>query len=374
MKTTTNKILYLDYIKILLTVLVILHHVCVAYSSSGGWYFIQPSKLMGALIPLTLFVSVNQSFFMGLFFFLAAYFTGASLRKKGMKNFLSDRLKRLGIPLLFYSLILSPVVNFIVYRFGKHNQVTFLEFIEGYDSWIDLGVLWFVAALLNFTLFYALLKWIKPNLTTNIQLPGNRKLLLLAVAVGLITFAVRTIFPVGWSLDPLGFQFGHFTQYIVLFCAGLIAKNNSWLEDIDYKTTVRAGLLALFMIVFLFPLMVYIKNVLHSPISHFMGGLNVISLFYSIWEQIVGFAIIIALLGTGKKYWNKPFTFLDKLSRATFATYIFHPLIVVSLTVALFEWPVEPGIKLLIVGPLSVAGSFLLAGLIIKIKVVNKII
>jgi surface polysaccharide O-acyltransferase-like enzyme len=50
----------------------------------------------------------------------------------------------------------------------------------------------------------------------------------------------------------------------------------------------------------------------------------------------------------------------SKLSRSTFAVYIFHPLVVISLTVALSGWALDPALKLLIVAPLAVAGSFLL--------------
>lgn len=371
---SSENIVYLDHIKILLTVLVILHHAFVTYNTDSGWYYSEPTTLLAAKIPITLLVSINQSFFMGMFFFLSAYFTGASLKRKGTASFLKDRFKRFGIPIIFYSLILSPFVSFIVYRYAKHNQVTLLEYLGGYDSWISLGVLWFVAALLLFTLIYVLIKMVKPNLIIHMKLPGNSSLLLIVIGMGIISFLVRILFPVGWSLKPLGFQFGHFTQYIVLFAAGFLARNNNWLEDLNPKTIKKAGWLALFMIVFLFPIMVYVKNVLHSPIEHFMGGCNWISLYYSIWEQVTGISIMIFLLGVGKKYWNKQSFFLSKVSRSAFATYIFHPLILVSISVAFSGWQIEPALKLCVVGPLSVIGSFLFAMLVVKIKGVNKII
>jgi hypothetical protein len=61
---------YLDHIKVLLTVLVILHHTFITYGAPGGWYFKQPATNIGALIPMTLFVSINQSFFIGMLFFI----------------------------------------------------------------------------------------------------------------------------------------------------------------------------------------------------------------------------------------------------------------------------------------------------------------
>ena len=63
----SQKIYYLDHVKVLLTVLVILHHSFITYGGPGGWYYRQPTTSQAALIPMTMFVSTNQAFFMGLF-------------------------------------------------------------------------------------------------------------------------------------------------------------------------------------------------------------------------------------------------------------------------------------------------------------------
>src|SRR5882757_10572481 len=106
-----KKIYYIDHLKVVLTVLVILHHSFITFGAPGGWYYTQKTTQMGALIPMTMFVAVNQAFFMGFFFFLSAYFVGPSFNKKGAAKFVSDRLVRLGLPLVFYSFILSPLLS-----------------------------------------------------------------------------------------------------------------------------------------------------------------------------------------------------------------------------------------------------------------------
>jgi hypothetical protein len=93
---------------------------------------------------------------MGFFFFLSAYFIPGSYNKKGAARFVKDRLLRLGIPLVFYSFVLSPVLIYLVYYFGKGHHITFIQFLGGFHDWIDFGVLWFVAALLLFTFVYVL--------------------------------------------------------------------------------------------------------------------------------------------------------------------------------------------------------------------------
>jgi fucose 4-O-acetylase-like acetyltransferase len=158
-----SKIFYLDNLKVGLITLVVLHHAALTYGAEGAWYYTQKTTDIGAVIPMLLLVTINQSFFMGFFFFLSAYFIPGSYDRKGAARFVRDRLLRLGIPLIFYSLILSPVLIYLVDYFGKGHRITFIQFLDGYHDWINFGVLWFVAALLLFTLLYVVWRMASKN-------------------------------------------------------------------------------------------------------------------------------------------------------------------------------------------------------------------
>lgn len=191
---------------------------------------------MSVLLPMVLFVSVNQSFFMGFFFFLSALFIESSIEKKGPRRFVFDRLKRLGIPLIFYSLIISPVLNWYVERYGYDKRISFAQYLSGYHHWVDFGVLWFVAALLLFTFIYVLIRpLIGFNPEKTDQVPGNMAIFLFAFSIGIISYLVRIKFPVGWVLQPVGFQLAHFSQYISMFILGIIAARNRWLDFLNIK-------------------------------------------------------------------------------------------------------------------------------------------
>jgi surface polysaccharide O-acyltransferase-like enzyme len=370
----SKKIFYIDHLKVVLTILVVLHHAFITYGAPGGWYYKQATTKMAALIPMTLFVSVNQAFFMGFFFFLSSYFIKPSYERKGASRFVADRLLRLGIPLLFYSFVLSPLLNYLVYYFGKGNHITYLQYLSGFDDWIDFGVLWFVAALLLFTLIYVLCRNIfKIQLPKSLPAPTAGSVILFAAGVGVISFFVRTIFPVGWSLKPLGFQFGHFSQYIALFILGLIASKNNWLNTIAFSTGKRLAVFARLSLLFL-PVFYIIEKISHMPQDWFSGGFHWQQLLYAVWEQLIGFSIITALLCFGKKLWNKQSGFIMSLSRYTFAVYIFHPLVLISLSLSIRNWSIDPALKLLLVAPLAVVLSFLLASVIVLIPGVKKII
>ena len=356
-------------------ILVVLHHSIITYGAPGGWYYTQKTTHVVALIPMTFLVSINQSFFMGFFFFLSALFIGSSLERKGIKQFLIDRLKRLGIPLAFYSIILSPFISFLVERFGNGNDISFGQYISGYHHWIDFGVLWFVAALLLFTFIYVLINHLFQLLSKESKpVPSNKKIFWFALALGFLSYLVRIYFPVGWVLEPFGFQLAHFSQYIAMFVVGLAAARNQWLESVNIKKAKPFARLAAAFILIGFPMIYVVKQITASPIEAFLGGGTYQSLLSSVWEQITGISIMVVLLGYGKDFWNKQTALLKNMARSAYAVYIFHPLVLVSLALLFSNLKIDPAIKLLFVAPLTVIFSFLLGGLLVKIPGVRNII
>ena len=351
--------------------LVVLHHTFITYGAPGSWYYQQKSNLMAAKFPMTVFVATNQSFFMGFFFFLSALFVGSSYKKKGPGKFLTDRLKRLGVPLVFYSLVLSPVLIYMVQKFGNGAKYSFAEFISGYHNWIDFGVMWFVAALIVFNLVYVAIKQLSLSFTYKINWPSNAQLLIAGVLLGLISFLVRLVFPTGWVLSPVGFQLGYFPQYIVCFIAGLVASNNKWLDQLNLKQGKSMAWMARLMVVLVLPGIFVWFLIVKFPGNYFNGGWNPVALTYSLWEQITGFMIMTALLCIAKFKWNKDTPFLKTLSANAFGVYMFHPLLVITISLLVKSWAIEPALKLLVVAPVAVASSFIFAGLLRKIPVVR---
>lgn len=369
-----TKLFYIDNIKILLTVRVILHHTVIAYCAPGGWYYTEKTARMAAIIPSTIFVSLNQSFFMGFFFLLSAYFTGSSYDRKGVRQYFLDRLMRLGIPLLFYSFVLSPLLGYMVYYFAKGRHISIAKYLSGYHSWIDFGVLWYVAALLVFTLLFILLnKFFTFRFKKPIPSPTTGVILLFAVLLGIISFFVRIIFPVGWVLEPFGFQLGHFPQYIALFIAGLFAYRNGWFDGLSekigrqLKLSAWLGLLA-------FPLFFLIRMKSGMPVAWYSGGFHWQALLYAVWEQWIGLSILTTLLISTRRSWNKSSRLLGNLARGTFAVYIFHPLAIVSLSLLVKGWTVEPAMKFLILAPLAIICSFILGAAVLRVPGVKKFV
>ncbi len=369
-----SKVVYIDNLKVMLTALVILHHACVTYGGPGSWYYSEKTESAGALIPMTIFVSTNQAFFMGFFFFLSALFIPSSLDRKGSAVFVKDRLLRFGVPLLFYSFVLSPVMNYLVYYYGGNHHITFLQFLSGYDGWISFGVMWFVLALLLFTTVYVLIRLFQTSESEVWKLPSVNRILLVALGIGFISFLVRIVFPVGWVLNPFGFQLGHFPQYIAMFTFGLIAANSKWLDQLEYSRYKRSATITACLILIGFPVIYTFKFVFDSTLEWFSGGFHPESLLYASWEQLTGFTICTALICFGKQYWNKSSALLTRAARCSFAVYILHPLVLISISLIAKSWSIDPALKFLIVGPIGVVLSFLLGYVVVKIPGVDKVL
>ena len=77
-----ERLLYLDNLKVCLTVLVIFHHAGQAYGDGGDWAY-APSNPAEVMPWIWHFFSVNAAFFMGLFFLISGCFVPASYDKQG---------------------------------------------------------------------------------------------------------------------------------------------------------------------------------------------------------------------------------------------------------------------------------------------------
>ncbi|WP_347839267.1 acyltransferase family protein [uncultured Draconibacterium sp.] len=369
--SSTSRLFYIDNLRIFLISLVVLLHLNITYGAPGDWYYNESEDGFPEIIVQTMFNMTNQAFFMGLFFFISAYFTAASIQRKTSGRFLKDRLVRLGIPLLVFYFLLNPLTNFIHYNLIKHEAVTFLEFL-GNQRARGFGPLWFVETLLLFTMLYLPISKMKWKI--KMAWPGTGKLVLAALGMGLAQYLIRIWLPVGWSMPYTGFQFPFFVQYIVMLVTGVLAYNNNWLDAISFKNALRWFVFAQLMIWLVLPVILYVggKN---GGVETFMGGGSWQSFAWAIWEQLVGVAMIIGLLGLAKRYWNKQGNVARQLSGSAYGVFIFHAPIIVGVSALFVSWQnINQLLKFMVVAPLALLVCFVFAWLIKQIPGIKKVI
>ena len=99
-KKQSERLYFVDNVRVWIIMLVVAHHAGQAFGPTGGRWFIFNTEQVRMLDS---FFYVNASFFMGLLFLISGYFSASSFDRKGFGRFLKDRLRRIGIPLLFFA-------------------------------------------------------------------------------------------------------------------------------------------------------------------------------------------------------------------------------------------------------------------------------
>ena len=367
---------YIDNLRILLTCLVVLHHLAITYGGPGLWYYNEGNSNLIASVLLSLFVATNQAFFMGMFFMISAYFLDKSWKRKPSNILLKNKLKRLGIPLMFYILIISPIIIYLTVRYDKGIIVSVSDFLLT-GNWISFGPLWFVAALLIFSLIAIFLKSklipVNSN-NTDISVPTNSKIILAAVLIGIVSFIVRIWLPVGWVLKPFSFQFAHFPQYIILFYVGIIASQNNWFSKITYHQGIKWFRAVLFMVLVLFPLVFYFGGAIEKGTTSFTGGMTWQSFLYCLWEQMVGIGIMVGLIGIFKEKYNEQGNRLKSASASAYTVYIIHALILVCISLLIKDIEISSTFKFLILAPIVLIVCFSISSFIRRLPYIREVL
>ncbi len=155
---TKPRMLYIDNLRIVLISMVVLLHLAITYGATGDWWYnekVPESALSG--VALTLYTTIAQAFTLAFFFMISSYFCPPAYDKKGPGAFAKDKLKRLGIPFLFYFAVLNPILVMMVHVFD--GQPAIPPGVSPLAFWVDSlgpGLMWFVEALLIFSFGYLL--------------------------------------------------------------------------------------------------------------------------------------------------------------------------------------------------------------------------
>lgn len=365
-----SRLLYIDNMRVGLIILVILGHMAITYGAPlGNWYYREEGEV-GTVFTIStiLLMGIGAAFLLGLFYLIAGHFTPRPYDRKGARQFVLDRLIRLGIPLLIYALVINPLVTYWAAAHGGY-QGSFLEYVPSHLPELTtaaVGPLWFVEALLLFSLGYALIRLLgrakagdEAEIRSEAQVPGNRAIALFALGLGLVTFLVRIWAPFGWWWEPIHLEPAHLPQYIALFAAGISAYRYNWFARLATSQARIWGWVALALIPLL-PTLAIAAGALSGEFDPAItGGFTWLSLAYSLWEAFIGLALVITALVWFRDRFDRQGKLVRGMSGSAYAVYVLHPLVIVPLALALSVVQLNLGLKFLLVTPLAVALCFL---------------
>jgi glucan biosynthesis protein C len=368
---------WVDNLRTLTIFLVVNMHACVTYSHVGSWYFnAPPEPTIPQKIPFFFWQAHLQSFFMGLLFFLAAYYADRSLARRGAGAFLIERLRRLGIPSLLYMLAIEPFIIIVLHPGYEPPSVGgYYRNALSYGNFLGhSGPMWFAFALLVFSVVFAL---IRPHLAQ----PKARRFRFgpaivagIGLFTGLASFLVRTVEPQGSSV--LNMQLCYFSQYIVAFGLGVWVSRHDWLNKI--ATDLQAKKIGIFALV-VGPLawlgiVIAMLPAIKRGSLPLNGGWNAFALSYAVWEQMTGFGLAVGAMALCARKLNRRTKISGWLSDRSFAVYFLHPPILIALT--LWVQPIRTSALSMAVAltVLATVASFAIADLARRIPLLKEIL
>jgi peptidoglycan/LPS O-acetylase OafA/YrhL len=360
---------FIDRLRVVLTMLVIAHHAAITYGASGGWFYrepVPPASLSSML--LSLFCAVNQAYFMGMFFLIAGYYTPASFVRKGAMRFLVDRLVRLGIPLLVFGYVLGPMtVAIAAVPAGKSFLAVWSSLTQQF-RFIG-GPLWFAQALLMFAAAYTIwaLGFQRRGNDPPRKVPAARWWLLAALMVGLVALLLRQWVPVGREFS--GLQIGYFSSYVFLYALGCVAARSRWLERITRAEAMPWMIVSLATV----PLLPVAMELGGSPVN-LVTGWSLAAVAYAFWEPFVAWGIIAGLLWLAREHCDRPHPLWQTLAERAYGAYIVHPPVIVGIAVAWHGWQAPPFVRFLAVATFGIAGSFFVAGWLLKLPGARRVL
>jgi hypothetical protein len=327
-RSTRARLHYLDNLRMFLTVLVIYHHTAIAYGGLGSWPF--KSQCFPEINPiLVVFNAVNQSFFMALFFWIAGVFTSIELShtvhgRGAWWNFLKSRARRLLIPVLFFTLLIAPIMSTITFVWHKSLEEASYVNVARPKAWdiakfflTDIlstrgvrGPVWFCTVLFLFDAVTAMKAGFQSPTASRPMAhsedsKGNARSLLLVI---LASWCVRIMYPVGSTITLLNAQPAFLPQYIYAYALGrLVATERPAEPSLTNLFPVqgssrRALLVAVVCQVISLPVVFALASQMaskHGTVEDtgnhvtllLSGGFNIPSLLYCAWNEY-GFVTI----------------------------------------------------------------------------------
>jgi surface polysaccharide O-acyltransferase-like enzyme len=352
---------------------VLIVHLNNTYGWLGAWMYRDPAVpdqfTVAFLWPLQ---SIGMACFMGIFFLLAGYFTPGSYDHKGGAAFVRDRLIRLGIPWLVYSLLLQPLVNYIAAGLpGSFWSFYTTGYLRGAHSIAD-GPIWFVELLLFFSLVYAAWRWLTRHLTQTTastgELPGYLAIFGFIFALGLVTFVVRIWCPHYYQPGPFNVPLDFLPQFFSLYVVGIIASPRNWFFTLTPRMGRDWSLIAL-----LATLIFMLGWVMAGTHTGSSGGFNWLAFGGALLEAFLVVGLGMGLLVLFRQRWNHQGRPAKESAADVYTVYLIHPVVLVGFASAFSVVALYPLLKWAIAVVVTILLCFLISSGIRRIPLVNRV-
>jgi fucose 4-O-acetylase-like acetyltransferase len=348
----------------LAVLLLIPFHTSMIYNQ-WSWHIKYHTVSMG----LTIFNGFLGIWHMPLFFIISGAATGIALTYKGSGGYLTERMKRLLIPLIFGMLVIVPPQIYCERLFRGQFIGSYLQFYPSVfttGSYPDCNLswhhIWFLAYLFTFSLLLLpLFNWLRRPDTKALLEKFNAfvgrpyRIFWLAVPLFIINLLLRVAYPGEQNLIN---DWANFLFYITVFGYGYLLTAGEGMRRAMVQTRWQAlaigGCISLAVLILEqtgnFPPWSY-----NAPQMLILG-----------FRGLETWCYLIAILGFGSLYLNKGHRLLPYAARAAFPFYIIHQTVIVILGYYAIQtdWPIAIQFSLICIT--SLTATLLLYDLVVK--------
>jgi hypothetical protein len=264
-------------------------------------------------------------------------------------------------------------MNFFGSRAMGEGQTIADYFRQTYWADVELGVAWFMVALLAFSLAYAAWRSRHPVPTGRQTLLRRGDLVKAGVFIAVASFLVRLEFPVLSGEELWTLNLWEYPQMIALFALGVLARERGWLVD-GLSPELRGSCGWAAAVGVALAMLVGAGIAITGDADPFLGGLRVEATLIPLIEATLALGMSLWAIDWFRRRANRAGSLARGLGRASFAAYLIHVPITITLAIALAQVGVPAELKFIAVFGLGVVASFGLGWLSTRTRVAGRIL
>lgn len=332
----------LDWIRILATLAVFLYH-CFMFLNPWAWHVKNNETDPTYITTVSLFMS---SWLMPIFFAVSGINSHHALQKKTGKQYVKERMARLGIPLVFGVMILTPPQVYIERVSHEQYAGSFLTWLPQYFDgvYLDIGGpgnfafvglhLWYLLVLLIFSLLtLPLFLKKKPAILKEIT---ALHLFLLSLPLMVVSMLVDTVRLGGWDI----------IFYLVIFLYGyFFFTKESFKTAIHKMLPVNITVAILTTIIFIYGFMT----------GMFSSG-DLLSMLLALVKGLNCWSWLLVIFAMGDRYLSVSNKWLKYGKQVSMPFYVLHQPVIVMLGfwIAGVSWSIPLKLIFLMVAGFSI--------------------
>ena len=348
---------WIDPVRVVVIGAVIAVHAATAYVVPISWYYQERTTSTWTPVLTSGVVELLAAFGLAPLFLVAGLLAAGSLGRRGPGRYAAARLLRLGLPAVFYVLLVDPMLRWWVAS-GQGDDRPLLAWLTDWTGGRGLGPMWFVVALLGFSLIYAGWRRLRPvGPSRPSELSMSR---LLTLAAGIAALDLLT-----WPRVPdtvaryWDFEWPHWQAAAGVFVLGVLAGERGWFRAPSRLLLRVCGCLSLVALTGLAGLAALSVQPGNTEIPP--GSWQVV-----IMAGLDGLTVVLAmvwLVDRLQRHQVGRSPLLAVGARSSYGAYLVHPVVLVGLSLALRSATWAPEAKLVVVVAIGVPVSFLIGGL-----------